>query len=110
MKVISLLTEEILEEVPSLTDYLLHKEQKNMPYVIRTLHKSSTLQPAKKRMVYVPHLDTLEIKHPERATSVVINWTDLEEDTLYMLDDKEALKLRITNPKMKVLYITANHA
>ena len=106
MKVYAFPSEELICEVPSLTDYLLTYEEKNIPYQLQVLHKSSTLLPNAKRLIYIPSLESLAITHPSKATSMVLEWSDLEENCLYVIDDERPLKLRITNPKARLLYIT----
>ena len=56
------------------------------------------------RLLYIPPLTELGITTDE--TSVTLEWTGLEEDTLYLIKDDEPLKLRITNPKAGVYYKT----
>lgn len=74
------------------------------------LRKSCTLLPNDARYIYVPPLSTFG---PQvKDTSAKLEWTDLEEDTLYIIEeaDRKPLKLRITNPKVGVIYMTLGNA
>ena len=71
---------------------------------LQFLKKSSTLLAKGIRLLYIPPLEELDISTGE--TSITLEWTGLEEDTLYLIKDDEPLKLRITNPKAGVYYKT----
>ena len=62
------------------------------------------LLPKGLRLLYIPPLEELGITTGE--TSITLEWTGLEEDTLYLIKDDVPLKLRITNPKAGVYYKT----
>ena len=85
-------------ELEHILDYAKHGEQ------LQFIKKSSTLLPKGLRLLYIPPLEELGITTGE--TSVSLEWTGLEEDTLYIINDEEPLKLRITNPKAGVYYKT----
>ena len=85
-------------ELEHILDYANHREQ------LLFIKKSSTLLPKGVRLLYIPHLEELGITTGE--TSISLEWTGLEEDTLYIIQDEEPLKLRITNPKAGVYYKT----
>ena len=71
---------------------------------LQFIKKSSTLLPKGLRLLYIPPLEELGITTGE--TSITLEWTGLEEDTLYLIKDDVPLKLRITNPKAGVYYKT----
>ena len=93
-----LINEEHHNELAQILDYAKHGEQ------LQFIKKSSTLLPKGLRLLYIPPLKELGITTGE--TSVSLEWTGLEEDTLYIINDGEPLKLRITNPKAGVYYKT----
>ena len=93
-----LINEEHHNQLAHILDYAKHGEQ------LQFIKKSSTLLPNAVRLLYIPPLSKLGITTGE--TSVTLEWTGLEEDTLYIIQDKEPLKLRITNPKAGVFYKT----
>lgn len=93
-----IINEEHHNELEHILDYANHREKLNF------IKKSSTLLPKGLRLLYIPPLEELGITTGE--TSVSLEWTGLEEDTLYIIQDKEPLKLRITNPKARVYYKT----
>lgn len=93
-----LINEEHHNELAQILDYAKHEEQ------LQFIKKSSTLLPKGLRLLYIPPLKELGITTGE--TSVSLEWTGLEEDTLYIINDGEPLKLRITNPKAGVYYKT----
>ena len=93
-----LINEEHHNELAHILDYANHKEQ------LQFIKKSSTLLPKGVRLLYIPPLEELGITTGE--TSITLEWTGLEEDTLYIIQDEEPLKLRITNPKAGVYYRT----
>ena len=86
------------QELEHILDYKNYKEQ------LQFIKKSSTLLPKGVRLLYIPPLEEFGITTGE--TSISLEWTGLEEDTLYIIEDKEPLKLRITNPKAGVYYKT----
>ena len=92
------INEENHQELEHILDYRNYKEQ------LQFIKKSSTLLPKGVRLLYIPPLEELGITTGE--TSVTLEWTGLEEDTLYIIKDEEPLKLRITNPKAGVYYKT----
>lgn len=92
------INEEHHHELDHILDYRNHKEQ------LQFIKKSSTLLPKGLRLLYIPPLEELGITTGE--TSISLEWTGLEEDTLYIIQDEEPLKLRITNPKAGVYYKT----
>ena len=83
-------------ELAHILDYAKHGEQ------LQFIKKSSTLLPKGVRLLYIPPLEELGITTGE--TSITLEWTGLEEDTLYIIKDDEPLKLRITNPKAGIYY------
>ena len=93
-----LINEEHHNELAHILDYAKHGEQ------LQFITKSSTLLPKRVRLLYIPPLEELGITTGE--TSISLEWTGLEEDTLYIIQDEEPLKLRITNPKAGVFYKT----
>ena len=93
-----LINEEYHNELAQILDYVKHEEQ------LQFIKKSSTLLPKGLRLLYIPPLKELGITTGE--TSISLEWTGLEEDTLYIIQDEEPLKLRITNPKAGVFYKT----
>ena len=93
-----LINEEHHNELAQILNYTNHMEQ------LQFIKKSSTLLPRGLRLLYIPPLEELGITTGE--TSISLEWTGLEEDTLYIIQDKEPLKLRITNPKAGVYYKT----
>ena len=93
-----LINEEHHNELAQILDYTNHMEQ------LQFIKKSSTLLPRGLRLLYIPPLEELGITTGE--TSISLEWTGLEEDTLYIIQDEEPLKLRITNPKAGVYYKT----
>ena len=93
-----LINEDHHNELTHILDYAKHGEQ------LQFIKKSSTLLPKGLRLLYVPPLEALGITTGE--TSVTLEWTGLEEDTLYLIKDDATLKLRITNPKVGVYYKT----
>lgn len=93
-----LINEEYHNELAQILDYTNHMEQ------LQFIKKSSTLLPKGVRLLYVPPLEALGITAGE--TSISLEWTGLEEDTLYIIKDDAPLKLRITNPKAGVYYKT----
>ena len=93
-----LINEDHQNELTHILDYTNHMEQ------LQFIKKSSTLLPKGLRLLYVPPLEELGITTGE--TSISLEWTGLEEDTLYIIQDEEPLKLRITNPKAGVFYKT----
>ena len=93
-----LINEEYHSELAQILDYVKHEEQ------LQFIKKSSTLLPKGVRLLYVPPLKELGITTGE--TSISLEWTGLEEDTLYIIQDEEPLKLRVTNPKAGVYYKT----
>ena len=92
------INEEDHKELEHILDYRNYKEQ------LQFIKNSSTLLPKGLRLLYIPPLEELGI--PTGATSISLEWTGLEEDTLYIIQDEEPLKLRITNPKAGVYYKT----
>ena len=88
--------EEHHNELAHILDYAKHGEQ------LQFIKKSSTLLPNAVRLLYIPSLTELGITTGE--TSISLEWTGLEEDTLYIIQDEEPLKLRVTNPKAGVYY------
>ncbi len=92
------INEEHHDELEHILDYAKHREQ------LQLIKKSSTLLPKEIRLLYIPPLEELGITTGE--TSITLEWTGLEEDTLYIIEDEEPLKLRITNPKAVVYYKT----
>ena len=92
------INEEHHQELEHILDYAAHKDQ------LQFIKKSSTLLPKGIRLLYIPPLEELNISTGE--TSITLEWTGLEEDTLYIIEDEEPLKLRITNPKAGVYYKT----
>ena len=93
-----LINEEHHKELAHILDYAKHGDQ------LQFIKKSSTLLPKGLRLLYIPPLEELGITTGE--TSISLEWTGLEEDTLYIINDEEPLKLRITNPKAGVYYKT----
>ena len=93
-----LINEEYHNELAQILDYVKHEEQ------LQFIKKSSTLLPKGLRLLYIPPLKELGITTGE--TSISLEWTGLEEDTLYIIQDEEPLKLRVTNPKAGVYYKT----
>ena len=93
-----LINEDHHNELAHILDYAKHGEQ------LQFIKKSSTLLPKGLRLLYIPSLEELGITTGE--TSISLEWTGLEEDTLYIINDEEPLKLRITNPKAGVYYKT----
>ena len=93
-----LINEDHQNELAHILDYTNHMEQ------LQFIKKSSTLLPKGLRLLYIPPLEELGITTGE--TSITLEWTGLEEDTLYIIQDEEPLKLRITNPKAGVFYKT----
>ena len=93
-----LINEEHHNELAHILDYAKHEEQ------LQFIKKSSTLLPKEVLLLYIPPLKELGITTGE--TSISLEWTGLEEDTLYIIQDEEPLKLRITNPKAGVYYKT----
>ena len=93
-----LINEEHHNELAHILDYAKHGDQ------LQFIKKSSTLLPKGVRLLYIPLLEALGITTGE--TSISLEWTGLEEDTLYIIQDEEPLKLRITNPKAGVFYKT----
>ena len=93
-----LINEEHHNELAHILDYAKHGDQ------LQFIKKSSTLLPKGVRLLYIPLLEALGITTGE--TSISLEWTGLEEDTLYIIQDEEPLKLRITNPKAGVYYKT----
>ena len=93
-----LINEEHHNELAHILNYVKHGEQ------LQFIKKSSTLLPNAVRLLYIPPLTELGITTGE--TSVTLEWTGLEEDTLYLIKDDAPLKLRITNPKAGVYYKT----
>ena len=93
-----LINEEHHNELAHILDYAKHGDQ------LQFIKKSSTLLPKGVRLLYIPPLEELGITTGE--TSISLEWTGLEEDTLYIINDEEPLKLRITNPKAGVYYKT----
>ena len=93
-----LINEEYHNELAHILDYAKHGEH------LQFIKKSSTLLPKGLRLLYIPPLEVLGITTGE--TSISLEWTGLEEDTLYIIQDEEPLKLRITNPKAGVFYKT----
>lgn len=80
--------------------------KKGLTSHMQFLQKSCTLQPAAHRFLYVPKLDDLNITHHGAETSITLEWTPLEEDTLYVIEETDKpLKLRITNPRAGLLYM-----
>ena len=96
-----LINEEHHNELAHILDYAKHGEQ------LQFITKSSTLLPKRVRLLYIPPLEELGITTGE--TSVTLEWTGLEEDTLYLIKDDAPLKLRITNPKAGVYYKTIKY-
>ncbi|WP_127165223.1 hypothetical protein [Veillonella sp. CHU732] len=96
-----LINEEYHNELAQILDYVKHEEQ------LQFIKKSSTLLPNAVRLLYIPPLTELGITTGE--TSVTLEWTGLEEDTLYLIKDDAPLKLRITNPKAGVYYKTIKY-
>ncbi len=94
----NLINEEYHNELAQILDYIKHEEQ------LQFIKKSSTLLPKGLRLLYIPPLEALGITTGE--TSISLEWTGLEEDMLYIINDEEPLKLRITNPKAGVYYKT----
>lgn len=94
----NVINEEHHHELEHILDYANHREQ------LLFIKKSSTLLPKGVRLLYIPPLEELGITTGE--TSISLEWTGLEEDTLYIIQDEEPLKLRITNPKAGVYYKT----
>lgn len=92
------INEENHQELEHILDYRNYEEQ------LQFIKKSSTLLPKGVRLLYIPPLEELGITTGE--TSITLEWTGLEEDTLYIIQDEEPLKLRITNPKAGVYYKT----
>ena len=92
------INEEHHHELEHILDYANHRER------LLFIKKSSTLLPKGVRLLYIPPLEELGITTGE--TSISLEWTGLEEDTLYLIKDDEPLKLRITNPKAGVYYKT----
>ena len=90
------INEEHHNELEHILDYENYKEQ------LQFIKKSSTLLPKGVRLLYIPPLEELGITTGE--TSITLEWTGLEEDTLYIIKDDEPLKLRITNPKAGIYY------
>ena len=95
-QVYELINEEHHNELEHILDYVKHGNQ------LQFIKKSSTLLPNALRLLYIPPLTKLGITTGE--TSVTLEWTGLEEDTLYLIKDDKPLKLRITNPKAGVYY------
>ena len=93
-----LINEDYHNELAHILDYAKHGEQ------LQFIKKSSTLLPKGLRLLYIPPLEELGITTGE--SSISLEWTGLEEDTLYLINDEEPLKLRITNPKAGVYYKT----
>ena len=93
-----LINEDHHTELAHILDYAKHGEE------LQFIKKSSTLLPKGLRLLYIPPLEELGITTGE--TSISLEWTGLEEDTLYIIQDEEPLKLRITNPKAGVFYKT----
>ena len=93
-----LINKEHHNEFAHILDYAKHGEQ------LQFIKKSSTLLPKGLRLLYIPPLEELGITTGE--TSISLEWTGLEEDTLYIIQDEEPLKLRVTNPKAGVFYKT----
>ena len=93
-----LINEEHHNELAQILDYAKHEER------LQFIKKSSTLLPNAVRLLYIPPLTELGITTGE--TSVTLEWTGLEEDTLYIIKDEKPIKLRITNPKAGVYYKT----
>lgn len=94
----NVINEEHHHELEHILDYANHRNQ------LQFIKKSSTLLPKGVRLLYIPPLEELSITTGE--TSISLEWTGLEEDTLYIIQDEEPLKLRITNPKAGVYYKT----
>ena len=94
----NLINKEHHNELAQILDYVKHEEQ------LQFIKKSSTLLPKGLRLLYIPPLEELGITTGE--TSITLEWSGLEEDTLYIIQDEEPLKLRITNPKAGVYYKT----
>ena len=92
------INEENHQELEHILDYKNYKEQ------LQFIKKSSTLLPKGLRLLYIPSLAELGTTTGE--TSISLEWTGLEEDTLYIINDEDPLKLRITNPKAGVYYRT----
>ena len=92
------INEENHQELEHILDYKNYKEQ------LQFIKKSSTLLPKGLRLLYIPPLEVLGITTGD--TSISLEWTGLEEDTLYIINDEDPLKLRITNPKAGVYYRT----
>ena len=90
------INEENHQELEHILDYGNYKEH------LQFIKKSSTLLPKGVRLLYIPPLEELGITTGE--TSITLEWTGLEEDTLYIIKDDEPLKLRITNPKAGIYY------
>ena len=97
----NLITEDHHNEIAHILDYAKHDNQ------LQFIKKSSTLLPNAVRLLYIPPLTELGITTGE--TSVTLEWTGLEEDTLYLIKDDAPLKLRITNPKAGVYYKTIKY-
>ncbi len=93
-----LIKKERHNELAHILDYAKHREQ------LQFIKKSSTLLPNTIRLLYIPPLEKLGITTGE--TSITLDWTGLEEDTLYIIKDEKPIKLRITNPKAGVYYKT----
>lgn len=96
VQVHDLINEEYHNELAHILDYTKHGEQ------LQFIKKSSTFLPKGLRLLYIPSLEELGITTGE--TSITLEWTGLEEDTLYIIKDDEPLKLRITNPKAGIYY------
>ena len=97
-QVYDLINEDHHNELAHILDYVKNGDQ------LQFIKKSSTLLPNAMRLLYIPPLSELGITTGE--TSISLEWTGLEEDTLYIIQDVEPLKLRITNPKAGVYYKT----
>ena len=92
------INEEHHHEIEHMLDCAKHRDQ------LQLIKKSSTLLPKGVRLLYIPPLEEFGITTGE--TSITLEWTGLEEDTLYLIKDDAPLKLRITNPKVGVYYKT----
>ncbi len=92
----NVINEEYHPELEHILNYANHGDQ------LQFLKKSSTLLPKGIRLLYIPPLEELGITTGE--TSITLEWTSLNEDTMYIIEDEEPLKLRITNPKAGAYY------
>ena len=74
-----LINEDHHNELAHILDYAKHGEQ------LQFIKKSSTLLPKGLRLLYIPPLEELGITTGE--TSISLEWTGLEEYTLYIIND-----------------------